>query len=279
MAMRCGSSIAFLLIAMYASIPASAQSTVSDEMTPMHNSEQAWISEDTKQHSSIRFEFAQWSRSSGMAGAGQLQAEPLQPEQLREAPAGFWPFLRRLIFPRELSLMYDLRSLIRAQQPLAPRSRERDLRRLDAIYIRAVYLAEGDPFLALLALSIATLPYHTFPARVPLLNIGVIVPVSTESHEDYELRMENLPGLLLPDSPPSLDRDKLPHFFGSAWLQCVSRNPDLVVMAGEMLELGEELFKLEGSRDERDILVNLRGIDFAIALQQHRNVLPSVFFK
>ncbi len=91
--------------------------------------------------------------------------------------------------------------------------------------------------------------------------------------------MENLPGLLLPDSPASLDRDKLPHFFGSAWLQCVIRNPDLVSMAGELLELSEAIFKLEGSRDERDILVNKRGIAFAIALQQHEHVLPSDFFK
>jgi hypothetical protein len=190
-----------------------------------------------------------------------------------------WPIIRRLLFPRELSLAYDLRALIAAQQPLKPRSREGDLRRLDAIFIRAVYLAEGDPFLALFALSIATLPYHTFPARVPLLDLGIIVPVSTESYDAYSRRMENLPGLLFTDSPSSLDRDKLPHFFGSAWLQCVSRNPDLVTLVGEMLELGEEVFKLEGSRDERDILVNRLGIDFAIALQQHQQVLPSEFFK
>jgi hypothetical protein len=52
-----------------------------------------------------------------------------------------------------------------------------------------------------------------------------------------------------------------------------------VTLVGEMLELGEEVFKLEGSRDERDILVNRLGIDFAIALQQHQQVLPSEFFK
>lgn len=204
---------------------------------------------------------------------------PGQPEKLRESTDGLWPRIRRLFIPRELSLAYELRTLIAAQEPIRPRSRGADLRRLDALYLRAVYLAEGDRFLALMALSIATLPYHTFPARVPLIGLVITVPVSTEAIEDYQQRMENLPGMLLPDSPPSLDRDKLPHFFGSAWLQCVSRNPDLVMLAGEMLELGEELFKLEGSRDIRDILVNRRGIQFAIALQQQKNVLPSDFFK
>lgn len=202
-----------------------------------------------------------------------------QVEQLRDAPGGHWTFLRRLLLPREISLAYELRALIAAQQPLAPRSRTGDLRRLDAIYLRAVYLAEGDPFLALIALSIATLPYHTFPARVPLLGITVTVLVSTESHEAFERRMTNLPGMLLRDTPRSLDRDKLPHFFGSAWMQCVTANSSLVESAGEMLEFGEMMFKLEGSRDERDIVVNRLGAAFAMALQRHRCVLPSDMFK
>ncbi len=214
--------------------------------------------------------------------AGQHRASDAPPrncERLREAPDGVWPVIRRLLLPKELSVAYDLRALIAAQRPLAPRSREGDLRRLDAIYLRAVYLAEGDPFVALLALSLATLPYHTFPARVPLLGITVTVPVSTESHEAFERRMTNLPGMLLRDSPHSLDRDKLPHFFGSAWMQCVLSNAAVVESAGEILEFGEELFKLEGSRDERDIVVNRLGIAFAVALQQHRRVLPSDIFK
>ncbi len=200
-------------------------------------------------------------------------------EVLRVVPEGVWPFVRRMMLPREMSLVYELRTFIAAQRPLLNRSRAGDLRRLDAIYIHAVYLAEGDPYLALLALSFATLPYHTFPARVPLLDFGLTVPVSTESHEAFRRRMDNLPGLLLPDSPRSLDRDKLPHFFGSAWLQCVTNNPALVEMAGELLETGEEIFKLEGSRDERDIAVNRLGAEFAIALQRHEDVLPSDIFK
>ena len=199
--------------------------------------------------------------------------QPRQPEE------GLWPALRRMLLPREYSLVHELRDLIAAQRPLSPRTREGDLRRLDAIYRRAVYLAEGDARLALFALTFATLPYHRFPARIPLLEWTVTVPVSTESREAFDRRLQNLPGLLLPDSPPQLDRDKLPHFFGSAWLQCLLRDASLTDTAGELLEYGEELFKLEGFRDERDILVNRLGARFADALMRHRRVLPSDLFR
>lgn len=198
---------------------------------------------------------------------------------LESPPRGLWQHIRRIILPPEISLVYDLRRTIAAQEPLKPRSREKDLRRLDAIYLYAVYLAEGDPYLALFALSFATLPYFTFPARIPLLDISITVPVSTESREAFDRRLRNLPGLLLSDTPAYLDRDKVPHFFGSAWLQCVTKDRHITEAAGELLELGEELFKLEGSRDPRDIFVNRLGAEFGIALQEQRAVLPSDFFR
>jgi hypothetical protein len=219
-----------------------------------------------------------------LLGTGVAHAQPEYGSAEGRSPArarsdGIWPALRRTILPRELSLVYDLRGDIAALPRLQPRSREGDLDRLDAIYRRAVYRAEGDAALALFALGFATLPYHTFPARIPLLDFGVIVPVSTESSEAFTRRMEALPGLLLPDSPPQLDRDKLPHFFGSAWLQVTMRDEELTALAGELLEIGEEVFKLEGFRDERDLVVNRLGARFGLALQRHRRVMPSDLFR
>lgn len=211
------------------------------------------------------------------AGVGKDSARR-QPERLRLPRETVWTGLRRILLPRELSLVYDLRALITAQQPLAPRTRQADLRRLDAIYVHAVYLAEGDIALTLFALAVATLPYHTFPARIPLLGWSVTVPVSTESREDFSRRLANLPGLLLADSPPQLDRDKLPHFFGSAWLHCTLRDEELTMAAGELIEIGEEVFKLEGFRDERDLVANRLGASFADALMRQRRVLPSDIF-
>lgn len=192
--------------------------------------------------------------------------------------ADLWRALRRVLLPYEITMIHDLRDFIRAL-PRAERSREGDLRRVDEIYAYAVYLAEGDPYRATLACAWATLPYHTFPARIPLLNLGVTVPVSTESREAFLRRMARLPGMLFPDSPRGLDRDKLPHFFGSAWLQMVTRTPPLVAAAGELLEWSEAIFKLEGARDPRDIAINRLGTCFARALQRQRDVRPSDILK
>jgi hypothetical protein len=186
-----------------------------------------------------------------------------------------WHVLRRVLLPRELRVMYELRSWITERRTPERRERRAELQRMDEIYQHAVYLSEGDASCAMLACAWATLPYHTFPARVPLIDLAVTVPVSTESVSRYERRMANLPGKLFPDTPRGLDRDKLPHFFGSAWLQLFTNTPGVVALAGELLEWSEAVFKLEGSRDPRDIAINRLGICFAQALQRQRNTMPS----
>ena len=189
--------------------------------------------------------------------------------------AQLWLLLRRFVLPRELQVIYELRSWITELQPPTERVRREELRRVDEIYQHAVYLSEGDAYCAMLACAWATLPYHTFPARVPLLDVSMTVPVSTESRARYERRMANLPGMLFTDTPRGLDRDKLPHFFGSAWLQLFTKTPGVVTLAGELLEWSEAVFKLEGSRDPRDIAINRLGVCFAQALQKQGNVMPS----
>lgn len=204
---------------------------------------------------------------------------PEDPPEQENILTKLWLFFRGYVLPDELSLIYELRSWLRRQEPLKPRTRKGDLRRTDEIYRRAVYLAEGDAAKAMLACAWATLPYHTFPARVPLIDIGITVPVSTERRDAFEQRMANIPGMLFSDTPRSLDRDKLPHFFGTAWLQLITGSPGLAIFAGEALEWMEEVFKLEGSRDPRDIAVNRLGVSFARELQAHRDVLPSDILK
>jgi hypothetical protein len=189
-----------------------------------------------------------------------------------------WRYIRRVVLPEPLALMYELRGFITDLPRPDVRTREHDLQRLDAMYEEAIRLSEGDIMSALLMLTWATLPYHTFPAVLPILNLKITVPVSTESRASFDRRLANLPGVLLKDTPSYLDRDKLPHFFGSAWLQCVLKSPELADACGEMIERLEEVFKLEGSRDPRDIMVNRLGISFAMQLQRQRAVRPSEMF-
>ncbi len=189
-----------------------------------------------------------------------------------------WTQLRRMLLPEPTGIMLELRDHITKLEPQLKRTRESDLARLDEIFERAVYLAEGDAMQALLILTWATLPYHRFPAVLPLLNWTITVPVSTETRAAFDRRLANLPGVLLKDSPASLDRDKLPHFFGSAWLQCALNSSEIADTGGSMLEWMEEMFKLEGFRDERDIVVNRLGIIFGMQLQRQRAVRPSDIF-
>jgi hypothetical protein len=217
------------------------------------------------------------------APAQRVPAEDATPslgERVGDVPfPGIWAMLRRALLPEPLGIMYELRGYITDLEPTEPRTHERDLKLLDALFDRAVYLAEGDIHAALLALTWATLPYHRFPAVVPFVGWTVTVPVSTESRSAFLRRLANLPGLLLPDTPPSLDRDKLPHFFGSAYMQCVVNEPTLADALGYGVEWLEQVFKLEGFHDERDIMVNRMGIVFAMQLQRQRAVRPSDIFQ
>ncbi len=192
--------------------------------------------------------------------------------------------LRNAVVPSTISLTYQLRQHLAAQThaagPQGPAAlrrerRRRDLRRLDSLYVEALGRSDGNVHEALFALSVATLPYHRFPAVLPLLGIGVSVPVSLESEESFALRMRALPSMLFDDTPLSGDRDKLPHFFGSAWLSLMIGVPDLAAACGDAIEVLETIFKLEGASDARDRTMNRLGVRFAERLRRSPATLPS----
>lgn len=197
--------------------------------------------------------------------------------QSQTALGDIWRTVRKVLLPEYVSGTYELRTFIATQPPMQY-SREAHLARLNRIWNYAVYLSEGDIQTALFISTIATIPYHTFPAYVPLLGFGVTVPVSTESRAAFEKRYENLPALLYENSPGGGDRDKLPHFFGAAFIQYRGRSPLLSAFAGESIEIAEKFFKLEGAYDARDIDVNYRGIAFAQTLRNGKDALPSEYF-
>lgn len=186
--------------------------------------------------------------------------------------------LEGLVFPRAWLLQHRLRADIAAMQHPACGARPCDLLRLDAIWERAVYLADGDAQDALLAAAMATLPYRRFPARLPVIGLEFTVPVSSESEEEFLRRLARLPGLLFADTPAGFDRDKLPHFFGSAWLQFQLREPDAVLFMGRTVEVLESGFELEGALDARDLRADRLGALFARTLQRGRFIRPSQMF-
>lgn len=181
----------------------------------------------------------------------------------------------RLLLPQEITEVRALRRVIVALGDSLPPVRAMQAARIDRIYREAVRIAEGDPMRALLLCSFATLPYWEFPAVVPLTGWVIMVPVSTETHAEFLARLAALPSLVLPDSRPGEDRDKLPHFFGSAWLACKLRSVPLVNLIGMLVELGERVFKLEGAEDPRDLDAGRLGAAFGRALGRDAEALPS----
>jgi hypothetical protein len=216
------------------------------------------------------------------------------PLRAQDCGGGIWPALRGVLLPEPIERMLRLRCLIRETawndstglQP-APGDttcagcdalRLRHLRRVDWIFTSALTMCEGDPEQALLVAALATLPFKRFPAVLPIVRLSMTVPVSTESDDDFRRRMRGLPCRLFADSPPGGDRDKLPHFFGSAWLYLQNKSETLSNNAGVLVELLEQTFKLQGARDERDLAANRLGVQFARSMLNRRGVPPSRVF-
>lgn len=189
----------------------------------------------------------------------------------------FWETIRRFVLPSYLDNMYRLRSYIASDEFSRSSDSLSTAQRVDAIYLKAVMLTDGNVMEALFLCAVATLPYKTFPAVIPLVNFVITVPVSTESEGQFRRRLKNLPSGLFLDSHARGDQDKLTHFFGSAYLVCVLKAPLWTMSIGSCVEMLESIFKLEGSRDLRDEVANERGIAFGTELMQLRDVLPSKF--
>lgn len=199
----------------------------------------------------------------------------VDPAAILLPPLPFWERVESFFLPEYLAHMYRLRRFIADDAFPAQFGALSSRARIDAIWLAAVKITEGNPFESLLVACFATLPYRTFDAIVPLVQWVITIPVSTESREEFRRRLRHLPAGFLPDSPPGGDQDKLPHFFGSAYLACVTKSPATAYRAGVWVETLESIFKLEGFSDERDIRMGERGIDFARALLAHRDLLPS----
>jgi hypothetical protein len=98
--------------------------------------------------------------------------------------------------------------------------------------------------------------------------------------ETFLTKNENLPKNLFFDSPQNNfgDKDKLAHFFGSAFLSYESKFFDLGKLIGYFVEAFEESFKVQSSVDIRDLDVNEYGRFFGELLKENDNLLPSQIF-
>jgi len=155
-----------------------------------------------------------------------------------------------------------------------------DLSLADTLFQRAVHYRDNDVSESLLSLMFATVPYKEVPIQVPLLKIIVNYPLISANDSIFLLKNKNLPKNFYFDTPQNKfgDKDKLAHFFGSAFLAYNSSIFDLSDLIGYFVEVFEEDFKVQSQIDSRDLMTNKLGYIFGKYLKHDKNVEPSDAF-
>ena len=147
---------------------------------------------------------------------------------------------------------------------------------VDVIFERAVQIADGSFGQALLVATLATFDHFRLGVILPLLGT-ISFPLTFESRTGYNQRYSHLPRRILPDSigRSRRDRDKLQHFFGSAYLTYVFNSKSVAQSLGNFIEWGEPRFVVGGDYDERDKYANRLGQEFGMRLLNGDEVIPS----
>lgn len=145
---------------------------------------------------------------------------------------------------------------------------------VDAIFDRAMLIADEDVKKALLISTFAVMDHRRLGLRVPIFG-SIFLPLTMENDSLFRIRRTHLPTKLLSDKPRSSDKDKLQHFFGSAYVAYVFNSNTLALWIGDLFEIGEDKFVLGGRTDERDKLANEKGREFGLRLLRDARTLPS----
>jgi hypothetical protein len=183
-------------------------------------------------------------------------------------------FLRDVVTPNLITDTRQIREYVRDPRFGVLLKRCDDMRSVDAIYLKAMKIAEHNVARALFLSLMGTLEHRDLDVKVPILG-SLGVPLTFEEDSMFNARFRNLPTKLYVDTPPEGDRDKLQHFFGSAYLAYASESRELAGSTGNLIEWGEAKFVVGGVDDPRDRRANKHGERFGHDLLTVRNLLPS----
>lgn len=156
-----------------------------------------------------------------------------------------------------------------------------DLAAIDTLYKKALSYHKADISEALLTIAFASLAFKELPIRVPMLGVKLELPLAHVSDSLFKKKIDSLPGHLFFNSPKSKfgDKDKLSHFFGSAYFAESITLFKLSKFMGIFVEFFEAAFKVQGFLDLRDIATDNLGELFGDALNEHPGLLPSQVLK
>lgn len=173
----------------------------------------------------------------------------------------------------------ELKSFIRNRTFQEIRQSYGDLKAVDAIFIKAMKLTNDNTAVALLISTIACFDHRIFGLKVPVFLL--FFPLSNESEEEFKQRVENLPKNIYIDSPLNRfgDRDKLQHFFGSAFIAYVFESGETSERFSDFIERGEKAIIIDGVLDKRDIRANRHGQEFGLNLLINKHQMPSQYIQ
>jgi hypothetical protein len=186
------------------------------------------------------------------------------------------PVISELLEPQILADIKLLRDYIRSDGFRKLRDSCGDLRATDAIFLESLAVSEYNIERALFLSLMTVLEHKNVDLSIPLLGV-VRLPLTFEGDSSFNLRINNLPSRLYRDTPdiPGGDRDKLQHFFGSAYLSYSLEERQWALMIGNFIEWGEKEFVAGGSDDWRDRRANRQGESFGEGLLNDGTFLPS----
>ena len=185
-------------------------------------------------------------------------------------------FLSDKLTPQIILDIKRIRDYIRDARFQILRTRCGDMRAIDAIYVKSLKIADYNIARALFLSFMAVLEHRKIDLKMPVFK-SLALPLSFEEDSIFNARISNLPSQVYPDTPPGSygDKDKLQHFFGSAYLAFASESPGLTKTTGNLIEWGEGEFVVGGDDDPRDKRANKQGKNFGRDLLVVKTLLPS----
>lgn len=187
-----------------------------------------------------------------------------------------WRFFKDLVTPQLVQDTRRIRAYVRDARFAELKKLCGDMRAVDAIYIKALRITEYNIARALFLSMMAVLEHQNVDVKMPITG-SVRLPLTFEEDSLFHARLANLPKRIYRDSPQEEhgDRDKLQHFFGSAYLAYASESPEFARSTGNVIEWGEAKFVVGGVDDPRDKRANQQGEAFGKDLLIVKTLLPS----
>lgn len=180
------------------------------------------------------------------------------------------------LIDNKISYVHKLRDFIRSENFKRLKEKFGDVHAIDIIYKKSLALCNYDIENALLVCGFATLDHRKIEFKLPIIGLKIPLILTSESKENFKKRIVNLPSKIFSDTLD--DKDKLQHFFFSAYITYKNMGRKTADKIGLLIEEGEKI-GLNLVRDERDIIANRLGQNFGLSLHKNPFTLPSRFFK